>query len=244
MADVPTPRSCPSCAAKLDPESRFCPRCGTRLVAGETLEMNPEPVLADPMLVQRPAHADSEAAIHQVHRRPLGIHPLPLLGALGAGSFVLAIVLLATGLLVPGLILFGLTFAFLVLFVGGVRREPDAPAARVTRRTTARLVSLAGVEALAVQVWVRAGFDLLRIRGRRMRLRSRLKATFAPLGQAVQSGDQPRVEALKAQAAELELRLGETEREASAVIAAARERIGRERAPIEPTEPIPPAPGA
>ena len=64
MADVDT-LSCPSCEEKLDPESRFCSRCGTRLDAGETLEMNPEPVVADPMLAGRPAPADSKAAIHR-----------------------------------------------------------------------------------------------------------------------------------------------------------------------------------
>jgi hypothetical protein len=161
---------------------------------------------------------------------------VPVLAVLGGLTLVISIILLAGGSLVGGLILLGIGAALVVLFIGGVRREPDAPVASVTLRAAGRLREVLALVVVGARAWARAGVDLVRIRHRRMRLRSELRAGLAPLGEAVHENDEPRAQALKQQAALLEQELDHTDRAASAAIAAARHEIDRERAISEPTE--------
>jgi hypothetical protein len=191
--------------------------------------------MPDATLVPGAVPAESPSATQQVYRRPLGIHPVPLLAGLAALALLLAIILLATESLVAGLILLGAAIASLTLFFAGASREPDAPGAPFVLRAAHQLKSLAGLAALTARAWARAAADLTRIYRRRQQLRGELKASLAPLGEAVHHDDQPRADALKQQAAEIEQKLGETEREASAIIAATRQAIENERATIEPT---------
>jgi hypothetical protein len=231
------PDTCPDCLTQTPPGSQFCPQCGTCLSKGETLELNPDPtIVPDAKLVPGAALAESPSAIQQVYRRPLGINPVPLLAGLAALALLLAIILLATGSLVSGLILLGAAIALLTLFFAGARQEADAPGAPFVLRAAHQLKSLAGLAALTVRAWARAAADLTRIHRRRQQLRGELKASLAPLGEAVHHDDQPRADALKQQAAEIEQKLGETEREASAILAATRQAIESERATIEPTQ--------
>lgn len=227
--------ACPSCEAALPSESRFCPECGTRLGAGETIEMSPV-IQADPNLTSAPPAAYEPPEVHQAHRRPFGVHPVPVLGGAGSSLFLLALILLALGSVVVGLILICLAAALFALFVGGVRRERDAPGAEATLRTVARTRSLAGLAAVSTRSWLVAGRDLLRIRHRQHRLRSELKASLAPLGEAVHNDDHEHAEALKQQAAEIERKLSEAEREASVVVAGARSEVEQERASVEATQ--------
>lgn len=239
MAAVTEP--CPSCRSQIPPEAQFCPQCGTHLTSGETLELRAGPVVADPRTAADVPAAASAPAVHQAHRRPLGIHPVPLLGGLGAILLVAAIVLLAVGSWVAGLILLGIGAASLALFSGGVRREPDAPVVRLVLRTTGRARAVGGLMAVAIRAWARAAVDLIRIRGRQRRLRHELKANLAPLGEAVHRDDEQRAQALKQQAAEIDQQLGQAKRDASAAVAEARRQIERERSTIQPTEAFAPA---
>lgn len=198
--------------------------------------MNPQPIHLDPAAVRAAGPGDWTATVHQVHRRPLGLHPVVLLASFGSFAVLAAIVLLAGGSLAPGLILLALGIAFLALSVGGARRDPDAPGAQAVLRLLDRLRSLAWLGAVGARTCLRAGLDLLRLRTRRHRLRRRLNATLAPLGEAVHHDDSSRVHALKQLASELEHELADTDREASHVIAAARDEIELGRAQIEPTQ--------
>jgi hypothetical protein len=91
------PDTCRHCATKTPPDSRFCPQCGTRLDNGETLEMNPDPtVVPDATLVSSAAPGESRPAVQQVYRRPLGLHPVPLLAGIATLALLLAIILLET----------------------------------------------------------------------------------------------------------------------------------------------------
>ncbi|HJS93171.1 MAG TPA: hypothetical protein VJ741_02835 [Solirubrobacteraceae bacterium] len=198
--------------------------------------MSAGPVVADPTVTPSVPTATSAPVVHRAHHRPLGIHPVPLLGALAALALLLAIILLAVGSLVAGLIMLGIAVASFSLFAGGVRREPDAPAGRVVLRTTHRARALAGLIAVALRAWARAALDLIRIRGRQQRLRRSLKANLAPLGEAVHQDDQQRAQALKQKAAEIDQQLTQAERDASAVIVEARRQIEHERSTIEPTQ--------
>lgn len=198
--------------------------------------MNPEPVARDPAGAPRVASREFPPGVHHAHRRPLGSHPVPVLALLGGLALLGATILLAGGALIGGLILLGIAIASITLFIGGVRREPDAPMAGTTLRAAHRLRAAAALTVVGVRAWARAGVNLLRIRRQQMRLRSELKAGLAPLGEAVRDDDQPRADALKQEAAALEQQLSETDRAASAAIAAARHEIDREKATSEPTE--------
>lgn len=236
MAQSTNSDLCPSCTTRIPAEAQFCPSCGTRLATDETLEMNAGPVVPESSHRARRALGESRSAIHVSHRQPFGIHPVPLLGALGGGALFVAVILLASGSLAAGLVILAIALVCLVLFSGGIRREPEAPGASPALRATTRVRALAGLAAVTARACARAGLDLMRIHRRRALLRTQLKANLAPLGEAVHRDDQTRAHALKQHAAELEQELGQTERDAAAVVDAARRQIELERTAGEPTE--------
>lgn len=197
----------------------------------ETVELNPEGVVPAPKLAPDPA----PPTVHLSHRRPFGAHPVPLLGGAGGVALLVAIVLLASGAIVGGLVLLMLAVPLLGLFAGGVIREPGAPVAGRSLRLIRRLRSLAGFLAVGVRTEGRAGVGLARLRSRQLQLRRELKATMAPLGEAVHRGDQPRADALARRARKLERELELLDGEASRLTAEAREDIANERATIQPT---------
>jgi len=164
---------------------------------------------------------------------------VPLLGALGAVAFPIAIVLFAVGAWIAGMILLGLSLALVTLFLSGVRGQPDSRSARLARSAVGWARSLTRLTAVSARAWSRAALDLVKIRRRQRRLRHQLRDRLAPLGEAVCHDDQRRAEALKARASELEQALRETERQASAAVGGARRQIERERAPSQPTQPLP-----
>lgn len=173
--------------------------------------------------------------IHQVHRRPAGLHPVVPLGVLGVLGLVFAIVLLAVGSLVAGLIVLCLASGALALWFGGIRGEPLAPGAKHTLRALNRFRALFALGAVGVRAWTRADLELAKIHLRRIQLRRQLKACLAPLGEAVHRGDQTRAQALRELATGIERDLGELEQQVSAVTGAARARLARERESVAPT---------
>jgi hypothetical protein len=174
--------------------------------------------------------------VYQVHRRPLGIDPVPLLGGGGSVALLVATILFVSGSPVGGAIVVGLSFALLTLFFSAAERQPETQTARVARIAVDRVRSLLRVATVTALARARVGVGLLRIRRRQRRIRSQLQRRLEPLGEAVYQGDHRRADLLKQQAAELERKLDEAELEASVVIGAARTEIGRERATAEPTQ--------
>jgi hypothetical protein len=194
--------------------------------------MRRDPVAADLEIASEP----TPPTVHFSHRRPMGIHPVPLLGIGGSVALIVAIVLLAGGSVLGGLLVLVFAAASLALFAGGVRREPHAPAAEPTRRAAGRLRSLAGLATVTSREWAGASWQLLRIRRRQDALRGELNATLALLGEAVHHDDDERARELKQRAATLERQLNESERAASAVVATARRELKRERIGMGATE--------
>lgn len=178
----------------------------------------------------------SQPRVHQVHRRPFGLGPVPLLGGLAAGLLLLAILLFAVGSWVPALFMLAVSAALVALLIVALEREPDARSAQVAFRAVDRARWWARFAALAIRVWSRAGLQLARIRGQRLRLRAELRQRLTPLGEAVYREDQNRAEVLKAQASDLSQALGAADAEAAVVLGAARERVERERVAREESE--------
>lgn len=200
--------------------------------------MHPKGVAADLRLRAEPA----PLTLHRSHRRPLGAHPVPLLGGVGGVALLLAIILLADGAIIAGLVVLMLAVPLLGLFVGGVMREPSAPAARSSLQLAHRLRSLTGLFAVSVRAESRAGIGLARVRSHQRQLRRELSAMMAPLGEAVHRGDQLQADALKRRTAELERQIESLEAEASRLSATAREEMARERATAQPTRTLASAP--
>jgi len=71
------------------------------------------------------------ASVHRVERRPLGVAPIPLLGGLALGALALAIVLSAAVGPIPGIGLLVVAAALFGLFIAGLRRQPESPAAQL-----------------------------------------------------------------------------------------------------------------
>jgi len=197
----------------------------------ETLELSPDAVAPAPDIDPKSA----PPTVHLSHRRPLGAHPVPLLGGVGGIALLVAILLLADGAIVGGLVVLILAVPLLGLFAGGIMREPDAPAARRSLQLVRRIRSLAGFLVVGARAEGRAGVGLARVRTRQRQLRHELKATMAPLGEAVHSGDQQLADALGRRAVKLERDLEQLDDEASRLTAAAREELASERATIQPT---------
>jgi hypothetical protein len=203
----------------------------TRPTRDETIELSPDGVIPAPESAPDPA----PPTVHRSHRHPFGAHPVPLLGLVGLVALVTAIVLLAAGAIVGGLVVLMLAVPLLGLFAGGVMREPNAPAASRSIQLIHRIRSLAGFLAAGVRTEGRAGVGLARVRSRQHQLRRELKATMAPLGEAVHRRDQPQADALAWRARKLERELEQLDDEASRLAAAARDRMATERATIQPT---------
>jgi hypothetical protein len=203
----------------------------TRPSRDETLELRPDPVISDLGI----APGSAPPTLHRSHRRLFGAHPIPLLGGAGGVALVVAIVLIADGAIVGGLVVLMLAVPLLGLFAGGIVREPDAPAAGRSLQLVYRIRSLAGFVAVGARAEGRAGVGLARVRGRQYQLRHELKAMMAPLGEAVHRGDRARVDSLARRAKKIERELDQLDDEASRLSAAAREELADERATIQPT---------
>ena len=203
----------------------------TRPRGEETVELGPDAFVPAPEIRSEPA----PPTVHRSHRRPFGVHPVPLLGGVGGVALVVAIVLLAGGAIVGGLIFLMLAVPMLGLFAGGIMREPDAPAAGRSLQLLRRIRSISGFLAVGVRAEGRAGVGLARVRSRQHHLRRELKATMAPLGEAVHNRDEPRADALERRATRLERELEQLDDEASRLTAEVRDELARERATIQPT---------
>jgi hypothetical protein len=177
--------------------------------------------------------------VHEVHRQPFGVAPAPLLGGLGTLALIGAIVLFAIGGWIAGCVMLALTGALIALFWSAIKHERGSPVARLTLRAVSRARATARFTAVRARAWLRALVHLGRIRRRRRGLRKALRSQLMPLGEAVYRDEHERADSLKAQAHVLEHALELAEREASAVVRAAREEIDRERATVEPTEALP-----
>lgn len=191
---------------------------------GETAHMLPELEVRFP------------TTVHWAQRRPLGIGPATLLAGLAGITFVCAIVMLIAGSWPAGIVLLAASATEICLFRVAARREPDSGGARAVRVAGRRTDGLVRVSSVMVRASTQTGVELARLWHRRQLLRVQLRRRLTPLGEAVYRNDQARAEQLKAQARDLEQRLGEADARAAAAKAAMRAEIERERAPAQGTQ--------
>jgi hypothetical protein len=233
---MPATLNCPSCGDALSQGSAHCPRCGAAANVSETVEM--PPIAPSPTPGEQHA-VTFPATMHKLHRRPLGVAPETLLGTCATVALMAAVVLFATGQWIGGLIALVVAIGTSALFGTAIRHQPDTPTARRTRRAIVSVSTSVRLMLVKLRTWSGAGVALLHIAQRRHRLRRKLRGQLGPLGEAVYRDDRERAETLKARASQIDQALKQAEREASAVVASAREEVARERTTAEPTEALP-----
>lgn len=181
----------------------------------------------------------SPPKIHRVSRRPLGIGPVPLLGAGLLAALLLAIVLSVVGSWLAGAVVVVGASVVAALLLVAVGQEPDDPAMQAAVSAARRAGSRTRLLGVAARAWSRAALAIVRFRQRRYRLRWRLRRQLQPLGEAAYRGEEDRVELLSAQARQMEEALRQAELETASAVEAARAEIERERAPAAPTRSLP-----
>lgn len=217
---------CPACAAPLPPEARFCPGCG-RPVGEAAAAPEPHPAREAPVTVQ--------AAEPQY----FGLGAPVFVFTVAAVLLVLAVVLLVTGNLLPGLLLLVAAFLLLPAFLAGARRWPESRIAQLSVRAADRARDEATVAAEAVSTWSRAGREVVRLRHEQFRLRRARDEKLRELGRSVLEAD-GETPALAAEARTLDERLRTTESTLEETLAGARRQVRSERAAIVATEVIRP----
>ena len=174
-------------------------------------------------------------------RRVFGVPPSTLLFGLGVGAITLAILLLAIGHYVWGLILFGMAALVLALFVSQTRRLP-AEASSLTRASLAALDTVRARAGAAVETVAAQRSARIELAGLRREL-SGLAATrsdlLRELGEAVYEGNRTATRELKKRIKELDDETQAKEEQMTNVTLQANERIGQAQLQVQPTQILP-----
>jgi hypothetical protein len=220
--------SCPTCSTPLPPDAHFCPGCGRQTELGAD---TPPP---DDLPVEEPGAA-VPVTVREAEPQYFGLGAPALVFAVAVVLLVLAVLLLALGNWVAGLLLLAASFLLLPAFLAGVRRWPESAVAQLSLRTADRARDEASVAAEAISTWSRAGREVVRRRKEQFGLRRELDDKLRELGRSVLDADGA-TPALTAEARELDERLRASEQELAETLASARRHVRSERAAISSTE--------
>lgn len=204
--------------------ARFCPSCGTRLEAGET------------MRAEVPAHETGPVpvTIERASPRWFGLTPPTLVLALAGAVLVVAVVLLASGRWIAGLLLLGLALLLAAAFLEVGRRKPDAAVVKASVDAVDSVRAKAGFAARAVLTNSAARQEIGRRRAELARLQEEREGLFRALGQAVYGGED--AAELRARISELDQRAALLRAEAAQIAEAARARVQQAHLEVQPTE--------
>jgi len=214
---------CPSCETPLPPDARFCPGCGRATDAP-----------ADDLPVEEPGAA-VPVKVREAEPEYFGLGAPALVFGVAVVLLVLAVLLLALGNWVAGLLLLAASFLLFPAFLAGVRRWPESAIAQLSLRTADRARDEASVAAETISTWSRAGREVVRRRKEQFGLRRELDDKLRELGRSVLEADGA-TPALTAQARELDERLRTSEQELAQTLASARRHVRSERAAISSTK--------
>jgi hypothetical protein len=118
------------------------------------------------------------------------------------------------------------------------RAQPEGRAARVAVRMSNVVRDRAGYLAVVLSSWSHAGRETVRLRAWQRRLRREQGTSIIALGEAVCRGDEEQARDLKAATLARGEQLEEIGRRLRLAVEAARERVSRERATIQPTQAV------
>lgn len=215
---------CPACGARVPKDARFCPSCGTALDAGAT---KPQEI---------PPHETSSSPVQVAHAAPrwFGVTPPTLLLAVAAVAFVLAIVLVAAGSWVAGLLVLGLALLLVAGFLEVARRKPDAEVVKRAAGAADSVRARAGYAAHTLRTRSSVRRELTRRRAEVMRLSANRERLLRDLGAATYAGDEGAE--LRERIASIDARVEELEAEGRSLVEKARAEVEREALAVQPTE--------
>src|SRR5262249_41621458 len=143
---------------------------------------------------------------------------------------------LATGHWIPGAVLSIVGLGLAALFMATARRLPQGRLARAATGSSDGARRWAWFAWVSLASWLSAGREGVRLRGRQHRLRREQRELVRALGEAVYRDDEQRAEKLKTEARARGEEIDTCARQLRLALEAARERVGRERVTIQPTQ--------
>jgi len=170
-------------------------------------------------------------------RRDFGVPPHGPLALLALLAFVAAIVLLATGQLIAGLLVLAAALGLAALWTEQVRRRRDSAFDRAAVEAARRSRAVAGLAAAWTGTWSETGTRVARLRGEARLLARRRGGLLRRLGEAAYEGDIAAVAKLTDELRTLDARIAALDARARAAVAQARRRSRRERLAVQRTEP-------
>jgi hypothetical protein len=228
---VPEPlANCPSCGARIPERASFCPSCGTRLDGGETER------------AEVPAHETGPVpvTIERVSPRWFGLTPPTLLLGVASAALVVAILLLASGHWIAGLLVLGLALLLAAAFLEVGRRKPDAALVKASVDAVDSMRARAGFAARALLTNSAARREIARRRAELARLEGERETLFRALGRAVYAGEDGADQ--RARIGELDERARALEAEAAQIAELARSQLEQGHLEVQTTEIVKPGP--
>ena len=218
------PASCRNCGTPLPEEATFCPSCGTRVAAGDTVRE------------ELPRHEPTPAppSVAQSEPRVFGLPPATFLAVLALVAVVGAVFLLVRGNWVGGLVVLGVGLLLAAGFLEAGRRKPDTAAARASAGALDAFGARAGVAARSLLTQSAARREILRRRSEAMGLRAERERLLRDLGDAAYRGED--LAPLRDRIRALDERLQGLDAEAASIAEEARRRVSQERLGVQPTE--------
>lgn len=207
--------ACPNCGDDVPQGARFCPSCGTKLEDGSTAVIPPPPDETGRVPV----------SVASVEPHMFGVTPPVAVLVLAAAAIAIGLLLVGLGDLLAGVLLLGCGAALLLVFAATSRGERTREVGDRFRLAATTL----GARSAATKEATRLRHELARLTDERD---TRLRA----LGEAVHSGSDEEVAALREELAGLDERIEETRRNLTLVGPRAQEQVAKARLEVQPTE--------
>jgi chorismate mutase len=170
--------------------------------------------------------------------RWFGVTPPTGVVGLAAAALVLAIVLLAGGRWIAGLLVLGLALLLFAAFLEVARRKPDSPVVERAADAADSLLARAGFAASALRTQSSARREIVRRRGELVRLMAEREALLRELGAAAYAGDEGT--SVRERIAAVDERAAALAAEANEIAEQARARVERAAVAVKPTEVVRP----
>jgi hypothetical protein len=183
-----------------------------------------------------PPATETPATWDETRPRYFGVTPHGLAAVIAAFAFGAGVVLLASGYVLAGVLLFVAAALLAAIFAEQARRRRDSAFDRIAAAAVDHTRALAGFTGSSVRAWTGAGRELARLRleaNRRAKERNQLQYA---LGGAVHAGDEAETARLREQMQAADARIAACIAEANEVVARMRATRAQEKLAVVATE--------